>query len=63
MLMFHDNLVHGSAGNITTYRRRIAYLTLNSVSEDIRAFLLCHLGNVYGRDRPRHDDLNRFNQF
>src|SRR3954466_3168477 len=29
MLMFHGNLVHGSAGNITPYPRKIVYLTLN----------------------------------
>ena len=27
MLMFHGNLVHGSAGNITPYPRKIVYLT------------------------------------
>ena len=32
MLMFHGNLVHGSAGNITPYPRKIVYLTLNAVS-------------------------------
>src|SRR5882724_9969213 len=31
MLMFHGNLVHGSAGNITPYPRKIVYLTLNAV--------------------------------
>lgn len=36
MLMFHGNLVHGSAGNITPYPRRIVYLTLNAVSNYIR---------------------------
>ncbi|OJU21504.1 MAG: proline hydroxylase [Afipia sp. 62-7] len=36
MLMFHGNLVHGSAGNITPYPRKIVYLTLNSVSNYIR---------------------------
>jgi ectoine hydroxylase len=36
MLMFHGNLVHGSAGNITPYSRRIVYLTLNAVSNHIR---------------------------
>jgi ectoine hydroxylase len=35
MLMFHGNLVHGSAGNITPYPRRIVYLTLNAVSNHI----------------------------
>lgn len=35
-LMFHGNLVHGSAGNITPYPRRIVYLTLNAVSNYIR---------------------------
>ena len=28
LLMFHGNLVHGSAGNITPYPRKIVYLTL-----------------------------------
>jgi len=37
MLMFHGNLVHGSAGNITPYPRRIVYLTLNAVSNYIRS--------------------------
>jgi ectoine hydroxylase len=37
MLMFHGNLVHGSAGNITPYPRKIVYLTLNAVSNYIRA--------------------------
>jgi ectoine hydroxylase len=36
MLMFHGNLVHGSAGNITPLPRRIVYLTLNAVSNHIR---------------------------
>lgn len=36
MLLFHGNLVHGSAGNITPYSRRIVYLTLNAVSNYIR---------------------------
>jgi ectoine hydroxylase len=36
MLMFHGNLVHGSAGNITPYSRRIVYLTLNACSNYIR---------------------------
>src|SRR3954447_4100042 len=36
VLMFHGNLVHGSAGNITPYPRKIVYLTLNSVSNFIR---------------------------
>jgi ectoine hydroxylase len=36
MLMFHGNLVHGSAGNITPYPRKIGYLTLNAVSNYIR---------------------------
>ncbi|WDZ97060.1 phytanoyl-CoA dioxygenase family protein [Herbaspirillum sp. WKF16] len=35
VLMFHANLVHGSAGNITPYPRRIVYLTLNAVSNAI----------------------------
>lgn len=36
MLMFHGNLVHGSAGNITPYPRKIVYLTLNACSNFIR---------------------------
>ncbi len=36
MLLFHGNLVHGSAGNITPYPRKIVYLTLNAVSNAIR---------------------------
>ena len=36
VLMFHANLVHGSAGNITPYPRKIVYLTLNAVSNYIR---------------------------
>jgi ectoine hydroxylase len=36
MLLFHGNLVHGSAGNITPFSRRIVYLTLNAVSNYIR---------------------------
>src|ERR1700752_2388727 len=36
VLMFHGNLVHGSAPNITPYPRRIVYLTLCAVSNYIR---------------------------
>jgi ectoine hydroxylase len=36
VLMFHSNLVHGSAPNITPYPRRIVYLTLCAVSNYIR---------------------------
>ena len=36
VMMFHGNLVHGSAGNITPFSRRIVYLTLNAVSNHIR---------------------------
>jgi ectoine hydroxylase len=36
LLMFHGNLVHGSAPNITPYPRKIVYLTLNAVSNHIR---------------------------
>ncbi|MBB5214667.1 phytanoyl-CoA dioxygenase family protein [Parapusillimonas granuli] len=36
MLMFHANIVHGSAGNITPYPRRIVYLTLSALSNAIR---------------------------
>jgi len=32
MLMFHANILHGSAGNITPYPRRIVYLTLSALS-------------------------------
>ncbi|MCI1013440.1 MULTISPECIES: phytanoyl-CoA dioxygenase family protein [Herbaspirillum] len=35
VLMFHANIVHGSAGNITPYPRRIAYLTLSALSNAI----------------------------
>jgi ectoine hydroxylase len=34
--MFHGNLVHASAPNITPYPRRIVYLTLCAVSNHIR---------------------------
>jgi ectoine hydroxylase len=37
VLMFHGKLVHGSAGNITPYPRKIVYLTLNAVSNSIRS--------------------------
>jgi ectoine hydroxylase len=36
VLMFHGNLVHGSAPNITPYPRRIVYLTLCAISNHIR---------------------------
>jgi ectoine hydroxylase len=36
VLLFHGNLVHGSAGNITPYPRKIVYLTLNAVANYIR---------------------------
>jgi ectoine hydroxylase len=36
VLMFHGNLVHGSAPNITPHPRRIVYLTLCAVSNYIR---------------------------
>ena len=36
VLLFHGNLVHGSAPNITPYPRKIVYLTLNAVSNHIR---------------------------
>lgn len=36
LLMFSGNLVHGSAGNITPYPRKIVYLTLSAVSNQIR---------------------------
>ena len=35
LLMFHANLVHGSAGNITPYPRKIVYLTLSALSNRI----------------------------
>ncbi|CAL8480828.1 phytanoyl-CoA dioxygenase family protein [Caballeronia sp. S22] len=37
LLMFHGNIVHGSAGNITPYPRRIVYLTLSAVSNAIQS--------------------------
>jgi ectoine hydroxylase len=36
LLMFSGNLVHGSSGNITPYPRKIVYLTLSAVSNQIR---------------------------
>ena len=36
VLMFHGNLVHGSAGNITPFPRKIVYLTVNACSNYIR---------------------------
>jgi len=36
VLMFHGNLVHGSAANITPYPRKIVYLTLCACSNYIR---------------------------
>lgn len=36
VLMFHANILHGSAGNITPYPRRIVYLTLSTVTNAIR---------------------------
>jgi len=38
VLMFHGNLVHGSAPNITPYPRKIIYLTLCAVSNHITKF-------------------------
>jgi ectoine hydroxylase len=38
VLMFHSNLVHGSAGNMTPYGRIIVYLTLCAVSNHITRF-------------------------
>lgn len=35
LLVHHSNLVHGSAGNITPYPRRVVYLTLSAVSNAI----------------------------
>jgi len=35
LLMFHANLVHGSAGNITPFPRKIVYLTLSALSNQI----------------------------
>ena len=35
LLMFHGNLLHGSAGNITPYPRKIVYLTLSAISNAI----------------------------
>lgn len=36
LLIHHGNLVHGSAGNITPFPRKIVYLTLSTVSNYIR---------------------------
>ncbi len=36
LLIHHGNMVHGSAGNITPYPRKIVYLTLSAVSNAIR---------------------------
>lgn len=36
LLMFSGNLVHGSSANITPYPRKIVYLTLSAVSNQIR---------------------------
>lgn len=36
VLMFHANILHGSAGNITPYPRRIVYLTLSALSNAIQ---------------------------
>lgn len=36
VLLFHGNIVHGSAPNITPYPRKIVYLTLNPVSNYLR---------------------------
>ena len=38
LLMFHGNLVHASAPNITPYPRKIIYLTLCAVSNHITKF-------------------------
>jgi L-proline 4-hydroxylase len=38
VLMFHGNLVHASPPNITPYPRKIVYLTLCAVSNDITKF-------------------------
>jgi len=38
VLMFHGNLVHASAPNITPYPRKIIYLTLCAVSNHITKF-------------------------
>ena len=46
LLMFHGNLVHGSAGNITPYPRKIVYLTLsalsNAITKPTRAEYIAH---------------------
>ena len=36
LMMHHGNLVHGSAGNITPFPRKIVYLTLSALSNAIR---------------------------
>jgi ectoine hydroxylase len=38
VLMFHGNLVHAVPPNITPYPRKVAYLTLNAVSNGITKF-------------------------
>lgn len=38
VLMFHGNLVHAVPPNITPYPRRVAYVTLNAVSNGITKF-------------------------
>ena len=38
LLLFHGNLVHGSAGNITPYPRKIVYVTFCACSNHITKF-------------------------
>jgi ectoine hydroxylase len=37
VLMFHANLVHGSAGNLSPFDRMVAMVTFNSVENTLRA--------------------------
>src|SRR6202050_1866647 len=65
LLLFHGNLVHGPAGNITPYPRKIVYLTLNAVSNYIRkptrAEWIAHTD--FRRIVPPHaDPLTRYAQ-
>ena len=63
MLMFHGNLVHGSAGNITPYPRKIVYLTLNAVSNYIRTptrpEYIAHRDFTPSTRRPRQHETRK----
>ena len=58
LLLFHGNLVHGSAGNITPYPRKIVYLTLNAVSNYIRKPTRAGMDRAH-RLQPDHPDRRR----